>query len=79
MTHLKIGDKVALSRDYGEYPMTPIPAGQTGVVAEITDQFIGVRMDTPDPQLAAWDGILQVGSFGDDGIMVPDLDALRIA
>lgn len=77
MTTLKIGDRVALLADFGDYPMPVTPAGSTGKITQITPDFVGVLMDQEFPHLADWENVLQVYTFNDDGDQVPDWSILR--
>lgn len=79
MTTLKIGDRVALLADFGDYPMPFTPAGSTGKITQITPEFVGVLMDQEFPHLADWENVLQVYTFNDDVGQVPDWSILGAA
>ena len=64
----KIGDRVCLRADVGDYPISPIPSGSTGCVTTVAidenEPYIGITFDAQFPDLNEWNNEFQLR--GDD-------------
>jgi len=51
-----------------DYPFSPIPPGERGVVIEANADIIRVRMEKEFPELADWENCIELyrGQFGEE-------------
>lgn len=54
------GDRVRFTAEVERYPFTIVAAGETGTVAEATDEILSVRLDVTHPGLEEWGNEYQV-------------------
>jgi len=68
----KRGDRVTLAKEFGDYPLTPIPAGRVGTVRRLRADCVEVMLDDYERQLDSWFNVLQVAIVDADGQRLPD-------